>query len=116
MTVRTICHSQIHDFADKLAATERLEIAEQVKANGAVYEGDLTKQITHLISFRTEGAKYRAAKSWGLRIVSIEWLRDSLERSMILDEKLYDPALPEEERGRDAWDRTKPKRTSLGKR
>jgi DNA replication regulator DPB11 len=35
---------------------------------------------------------------------------------MILDEKLYDPALPEGERGKGAWDRTKPKRTSLGKR
>lgn len=116
MIVRTTCHPQIYTFANKLAATERLDIAEQVKANGAVYEGDLTKQITHLISFRTEGAKYRAAKSWGLRIVSVEWLRDSLERGMILDEKLYDPALPAEERGRNAWDRTKPKRTSLGKR
>src|SRR5271155_4247278 len=85
--------------ANILAAMERLEIAEQVKANGAIYEGDLTKQITHLISLRTEGAKYKAAKSWGLRIVSVEWLRDSLERGMILDEKLYDPALPETERG-----------------
>jgi DNA replication regulator DPB11 len=35
---------------------------------------------------------------------------------MILDEKLYDPALPEEERGKNAWDRTKPRRTSLRKR
>lgn len=35
---------------------------------------------------------------------------------MILDEKLYDPALPEDQRGKDAWDRSKPKRTSLGKR
>lgn len=35
---------------------------------------------------------------------------------MILNEALYDPALPPEERGKDAWDRTKPKRTSLGKR
>ncbi|CZR57313.1 related to S-M checkpoint control protein Rad4p [Phialocephala subalpina] len=95
---------------------ERAEIADQVKANGAIYEGDLTKQITHLISFRTEGAKYRAAKSWGLRIVSVEWLRDSIERGMILDEKLYDPALPINERGKGAWDKTKPKRTSLGKR
>jgi len=99
-----------------LLAAERLEIAEIVKHNGAVYEGDLTKQITHLISFRTEGAKYKAAKSWGLQIVSIEWLHHSLERGMILDEKLYDPALPKEERGKDAWDRTKPKRPSLGKR
>ena len=99
-----------------LPATQRLQISEQVRANGATYEGDLTKHITHLISFRTEGAKYKAAKSWGLHIVSIEWLRDSLERGMILDEKLYDPALPLEERGKGAWDRTKPKKTSLRKR
>jgi len=97
-------------------AAERLEIAEQVKVNGAVYEGDLTKAITHLISFRTEGAKYKAARSWGLQIVSIEWMRDSLERGMILDEKLYDPTLPVTERGKGAWDRTKPKKHSLGKR
>ncbi|KAK0128600.1 hypothetical protein ONS95_000563 [Cadophora gregata] len=96
--------------------TERLEIAALVKANGATYEGDLTKSITHLISFRTEGAKYKAARSWKLKIVSIEWVRDSLERGMILDERLYDPALPPDERGKDAWDKTAPKRTSLGKR
>ncbi|CZT41048.1 related to S-M checkpoint control protein Rad4p [Rhynchosporium secalis] len=97
--------------------TERLEIAAQVKANGATYEGDLTKSITHLISFRTEGAKYKAAKCWKLKIVSIEWVRDSLERGMILDERLYDPALPPLERGKDAWDKTAPKRRiSLGKR
>lgn len=101
---------------DLLIVAERLHIAEQVKAHGAIYEGDLTKQITHLISFRTEGAKYKAAKSWGLQIVSIEWVRDSVERGMILDEKLYDPLLPLEERGKGAWDRTKPRRTSLGKR
>ncbi|RFU25084.1 hypothetical protein B7463_g11245, partial [Scytalidium lignicola] len=95
---------------------ERQSIAEKIKANGADYEGDLTKRITHLISFRTEGAKYKAAKTWGLHIVSIEWLNDSLERGMILDEKLYDPSFPEDQRGKDAWDRSKPRRTSLGKR
>lgn len=95
---------------------ERLEIAELVKANGAEYEGDLTKSITHLISFRTEGAKYKAAKQWGLQIVSIEWFRDCLERGMMLEEKFYDPVLPERERGAGAWDKSKPKRTSLGKR
>lgn len=51
-----------------------------------------------------------------MRIVSIEWLRDSLERGMILDETLYDPVLAPEHRGKGAWDRTKPKRNSLGKR
>lgn len=88
-----------------------------IRDNGARYDGDLTKQITHLISFKTEGAKYKAAKAWGLRIVSIEWLRDSLERGMILDEKLYDPSLPLDQRGIGAWKRDKPKtRVTLGKR
>lgn len=93
-----------------------MNIAASVKAHGAVYEGDLTKAITHLISFRTDGAKYKAAKQWGLRIVSAEWIRDSIERGMILEEKLYDPTCPPAERGIGAWDRTKPNRTSLGKR
>lgn len=87
-----------------------------MKAHGAVYEGDLTKSITHLISFRTEGAKYNAARNWRLHIVSLEWLRDSLERGMILDEKLYDPALPPDQRGLEAWNKTMPPRTALGKR
>ncbi|RKF79060.1 S-M checkpoint control protein rad4 [Golovinomyces cichoracearum] len=95
---------------------ERLRIAELVKANGATYEGDLTRSITHLISLRTDGAKYKAAKSWGLNVVSIEWLYQSLERGMILEEKLFDPSLPKEERGKGAWDRTLPLKTSLGKR
>lgn len=101
---------------DHSTATERLRIAELVKANGATYEGDLTRSITHLISLRTDGAKYKAAKSWGLKIVSIEWLYQSLERGMILEEKLFDPSLPKDERGKGAWDRTLPLKTSLGKR
>ena len=97
-------------------AAERNAIADQIKANGGIYEGDLTKSITHLISFRTEGAKYRAARSWGLKVVSIEWLQDTLERGMILNEETYDPLLPPAERGVGAWDRTKPRNISLGKR
>ncbi|TVY83647.1 S-M checkpoint control protein rad4 [Lachnellula suecica] len=96
---------------------ERQGYADQIEANGAVYAGDLTRHITHLVSFRTEGAKYKAAKSWKIQIVSIEWLQDSIERGMILDETLYDPTLPVGERGKGAWDRSKPtKRVSLGKR
>ncbi|POS84026.1 hypothetical protein EPUL_005711, partial [Erysiphe pulchra] len=95
---------------------ERLGISELVKKNGATYDGDLTRTITHLISLRTDGAKYKAAKSWGLKIVSIEWLYQSLERGMILEEKLFDPSLPKEERGKGAWDRAPPLRPSLVRR
>ncbi|TEY36359.1 hypothetical protein BOTCAL_0556g00010 [Botryotinia calthae] len=95
---------------------ERQDIAEKIKANGGEYDGNLTKQITHLISFRTEGNKYKAAKSWGLRIVSTEWLSDSLERGMILNEKYYDPSLPIDERGKGSWDKDKPRINSSRKR
>ena len=64
---------------------------------------------------RTDGEKYKYAKLWGVRVVSLEWLRDSVERGMILDEDLYDPLLPVAERGRHAWIRTAEPRTSLGK-
>lgn len=97
-------------------AAQRSEIARLVRENGGEYEGDMTKKITHLISFRTDGAKYKAAKNWGLRIVALEWLQDSLDRGMILDETLYDPVLPEQKRGIGAWDKSKPRRNSLGKR
>ncbi|KAI9649188.1 protein kinase activating protein dpb11 [Ciborinia camelliae] len=95
---------------------ERQDIAEKIKANGGDYDGNLTKQITHLISFRTEGNKYKAAKSWGLRIVSVEWLLDSLERGMILNDKYYDPSLPIDQRGKGSWDKDKPKINSSKKR
>ncbi|KAK6594790.1 BRCT domain-containing protein [Botrytis cinerea] len=95
---------------------ERQDIAGKIKANGGEYDGNLTKQITHLISFRTEGNKYKAAKSWGLRIVSAEWLSDSLERGMILNEKYYDPSLPIDERGKGSWDKNKPRINSSRKR
>ncbi|KAM3083782.1 protein kinase activating protein dpb11 [Clarireedia jacksonii] len=96
--------------------TERSQIAEKIKENGGIYDGNLTKSVTHLISFRTEGNKYKAAKNWGLRIVSIEWLHDSLERGMILHEQYYDPALPPAERGKGAWDKEKPRLNSSKKR
>ena len=49
-------------------------------------------------------------------MVSIEWLWDTLERGMILNEELYDPVLPKQDRGLGAWNRTHLLRTSLGKR
>lgn len=86
---------------------ERQRISELIQTQGAEYHGNLTKQVTHLLAFRTEGPKYKHATQWRLRIVSIEWLHDSIERGMILDEKLYHPEIPVEERGKDAWIRQK---------
>lgn len=95
----------------------RVTIESKVKANGGEYVGDLSQAVTHLIVNKPEGKKYIAARKWRIRTVSIEWLHDSIERGMILNEECYDPTLPAEERGKDAWIRRDLKRgASLGKR
>ncbi|MCJ1437920.1 hypothetical protein MMC27_007307 [Xylographa pallens] len=94
----------------------RKKLEDAVKNNGAEYRGDLTKEVSHLIAYKPAGNKYNFAKAWGIRVVSIEWLQQSLERGMILDENLYDPQLTPAERGRDAWVRRVVSTSSLAKR
>ncbi|KAI9816764.1 MAG: hypothetical protein M1827_001409 [Pycnora praestabilis] len=95
---------------------ERERLMNVIVANGASYDGDLTKRVTHLIARGTRSKKYEYAKVWGQKIVSLEWLDDCLERGMILDENLYHLDLPQEERGRNAWIRQTVALTIAGKR
>jgi DNA replication regulator DPB11 len=76
----------------------------------------LTKAVTHLIAAAPTGKKYEHARRWGIKIVSIEWLDDSLERGMVLEESIYDPTIAPEERGRDAWNRHAFEAITQGKR
>lgn len=69
---------------------------------------DLTKDATHLIAGVTKGRKYTFAMQWNIKVVSLKWLDDSLERGMALDEALYDPLLPIESQGVGAWTRKIP--------
>ncbi|KAI1338267.1 hypothetical protein F5Y15DRAFT_137256 [Xylariaceae sp. FL0016] len=94
----------------------RSMIEAKVRYNGGDYVGDLSKRVTHLIVSRADGKKYAAARKWGICCVSIEWLHDSVERGMILDEDCYDPTLPEQDRGKGAWTRKYNRQASLGKR
>ncbi|KAM7193788.1 hypothetical protein V8F20_008263 [Naviculisporaceae sp. PSN 640] len=95
----------------------RQDVIDKIKAHGGNYTGDLSRSVTHLIAHKPIGKKYQAAKNWGVHTVSIEWVNDSIERGLILDEKLYDPVLSPEERGVGAWNRESLKlRVRLGKR
>ncbi|KAH0559969.1 hypothetical protein GP486_003509 [Trichoglossum hirsutum] len=105
-----ICFTGIEDVE------ERQKLQELVIANGAEYRADLTKQVTHLMAKKPEGKKYHYATLWGLSIVTTEWLRDSLERGMTLDENEYSHSIPLEERGKNAWIRRTTSGTCLGKR
>ncbi|KAK4153520.1 hypothetical protein C8A00DRAFT_43582 [Chaetomidium leptoderma] len=95
---------------------ERQQIIDKIESNGGLYASDLTKRVTHLIVYKPEGRKYQAAKKWGVVTVSAEWVTDSVERGLILDEKLYDPVLAPGERGVGAWNREKSRVSILGKR
>ncbi|KAL1654270.1 protein kinase activating protein dpb11 [Didymella pomorum] len=95
---------------------QRKYIQETVDQNGAEYHGDLTKSVTHLIAANPNGKKYEHALNWRMKIVSLEWFEQSLERGMVLEEALYNPTLPAEERGKDAWVRIEHPSPALGKR
>jgi DNA replication regulator DPB11 len=74
-----------------------------IKDNGAAHSGDLTRATTHLIARDPKGKKYDMAPKWGVKVVAEEWLRDSVERGMVLDESLYHLNINPEERGIGAW-------------
>ena len=94
----------------------RKEIEDLINDNGGDYRGNLTRDVTHLIAKEPSGAKYNFAGQWGIKTISVEWLEQSLERGMILEEGLYSLLLPPPERGRNAWIRRSLLPTSLGKR
>jgi DNA replication regulator DPB11 len=51
-----------------------------------------------------------------MKIVSLEWFEQSLERGMVLDEARYNPTMPVEQRGQGAWDRREFPSPAAGKR
>jgi len=76
--------------------------------NGAEYRKDLTKTVSHLIARDPSGEKYKFATQWKIKVVSVKWFTDSIERGMILDEHKYHPLVPPEEQGLGAWNRSLP--------
>lgn len=94
----------------------RNELARNIAKHGGQYTGDLTKDVTHLIAFTPQGKKYEYAGTWGIKVVSLKWYKDTLDRGMQLDETLYHPAMPPEHQGRGAWNRQSPASSRLGKR
>lgn len=79
------------------------DIAEKIQTNGGNHRADLTRTCTHLIAKKPEGKKFNAARNWKVNTVTLDWLEQSLERGLILDESKFDPLLPIEEQGVDAW-------------
>jgi DNA replication regulator DPB11 len=85
--------------------TFRAQLQEAISANGGEYRGDLTREVTHLIACSPDGKKYQYATQWDIKVVGLEWLKDSLDRRMILEETLYHPTIPKDKIGQGAWNR-----------
>ncbi|KIW85975.1 hypothetical protein Z517_01369 [Fonsecaea pedrosoi CBS 271.37] len=94
----------------------RAQLQNNVKENGGEYTGDLTKDVTHLIAAKPEGKKYEYGMQWQKKVVSLKWYKDTLERGMQLDERLYHPTIPVAEQGLGAWNRKARRSPQLGKR
>lgn len=94
---------------------ERSALAQSFTDNGAAYHGDLTKAVTHLVAASPQGKKYEYAAQWGIKTVTIEWVRQSITRGMALDETLFHPTTPAEQQGQGAVTR-KQQPSPLGKR
>ena len=88
--------------------TFRNQMNDLTVENGAEFRKDLTKSVTHLIARNCEGEKYKFATQWNIKIVTVKWFHDCIERGMILDEEKYHPMLPLGEQGVGAWNRSLP--------
>ncbi|GAQ09828.1 S-M checkpoint control protein rad4 [Aspergillus lentulus] len=97
-----ICITGFEDMA------YRNYIQDTAVAHGADFRKDLTKSVTHLIARNTEGQKYKFATQWNIKVVTMKWFTDSIERGMVLEETLYHPLLLQEQQGVGAWNRTVP--------
>lgn len=73
---------------------DRYRIQAAAQKNGGAYHSDLTKECSHLIALVPDGRKYEAAITWGLKVVSQNWLWESIKHMMRLDETLFPVVSP----------------------
>ncbi|MDI1489279.1 MAG: protein kinase activating protein dpb11 [Ramalina farinacea] len=99
-----------------ILVSHRKDLENKIAANGGNYKPNLTKDETHLIAKDPIGAKYEFADKWSIKTVTVEWMEQSLERGMILEETKYHPSMPPERRGHGAWIQRTTSTSSLGKR
>lgn len=99
-----------------LSVTQRQAITQSVSQHGAAYHGDLSKSVTHLVAAVPQGKKYEFARQWGITVVTLQWITDSLRRRMALEGAYYDPTLPTERQGQGAFKEFLPEHVQLEKR
>lgn len=69
--------------------TDRAYVQGLLRKSGAVHAKSLSMACSHLVAAKPEGKKYDFAMRRPIKIVSIDWLRDCVERSALLPEADY---------------------------
>ncbi|XP_078433783.1 transcription coactivator isoform X2 [Wolffia australiana] len=68
----------VSQYEDK----ERLLLRNLCFTLGAKFTEKLTKKVTHLICKFTSGPKYEAACTWGIQLVTAEWISECIKQNM----------------------------------
>jgi len=70
---------QIRVAISGFVGSERIGIRFLLEAIGAIYTDNMSKNNTHLISKTNSGTKYEKAIEWGLKIVTVKWLKHIIQ-------------------------------------
>ena len=72
-----------------LSTELRTDVANLVVTNGGLYMGQMDKnKCTHLVIGTPGGKKHQYAKKWGITVVPLRWIRDSIKREYALSTDL----------------------------
>ena len=73
-----------------LSPSRREHLKALVQEHGGEYQGDLTREVTHLVTARPGGPKYNMALTWQMtHIVTEDWVTDTAEKLVRQDEQRY---------------------------
>lgn len=70
---------QIRVAISGFVGSERIGIRFLLEAIGATYTDNMSKSNTHLISKTNSGTKYQKAIEWGLKVVTVNWLKHIIQ-------------------------------------
>ena len=76
-------------FYLQVSVSDREKIWALVTYNGGHYQGTLNDKVTHLIGLEPHGPKYEEAIKHDIKVVTPEWLLNSIDQGVRLPEEEY---------------------------
>ncbi|KAG8190391.1 hypothetical protein JTE90_022034 [Oedothorax gibbosus] len=77
----------------QLSLKDKKKLWAMVTFFGGTFRLNFNKSCTHLVVGKPEGAKYEKALACGVKVVTPDWITDSIQNKYQCDEDLYHPKL-----------------------